>query len=168
MSGSVSDIFSEALPVVYGYVRRRCGSDDLAEDLTGRAFVRATAACSRGTVAEPSIPWLITIARNALIDHWRREAVRERIRGVVAEPVDYPGVRGPDPWNAVLDATRAEALLAELKPEHRAALTLRYLDDLPVAEVAEALGRSVHATESLLVRARAALRRHYENTGGAR
>lgn len=167
MSGSVSDIFSEALPVVYGYVRRRCGSDDLAEDLTSRAFVRATVACSRDAVVEPSIPWLITIARNALIDHWRREAVHERIRGV-AEPFDHAGIRGPDPWNAVLDATRAEALLAELKPEHRAALTLRYLDDLPVIEVADALGRSLHATESLLVRARAALRRHYENTGGAR
>ena len=42
------------------------------------------------------------------------------------------------------------------------ALTLRYLDGLPVPEVAAHLGRSVHATETLLVRARAALRRVYE------
>ena len=41
-------------------------------------------------------------------------------------------------------------------------LTLRYLDDLPVATVAELLGRSLHATEALLVRARAAFRRAYE------
>jgi RNA polymerase sigma-70 factor (ECF subfamily) len=40
-------------------------------------------------------------------------------------------------------------------------LTLRYLDGLPVAEVAEHLGRGLHATEALLQRARAALRRIY-------
>jgi RNA polymerase sigma-70 factor (ECF subfamily) len=41
-------------------------------------------------------------------------------------------------------------------------LTLRYLDGLSVAEVAGYLGRSVHATETLLMRAKAALRRIYE------
>jgi RNA polymerase sigma-70 factor (ECF subfamily) len=48
--------------------------------------------------------------------------------------------------------------LARLTPHHRAALVLRYLDGLPVAEVALLLDRSVHATESLLVRAKAAYR----------
>ena len=43
-------------------------------------------------------------------------------------------------------------------PHHRAALTLRYLDGLPVGEVATMLGRTVHATESLLIRAKAAYR----------
>ncbi|MGE5291624.1 MAG: sigma factor-like helix-turn-helix DNA-binding protein [Micromonosporaceae bacterium] len=38
---------------------------------------------------------------------------------------------------------------------------MRYLDGLPVADVAGHLGRSVHATETLLARARAALRRIY-------
>ncbi|MDQ6911220.1 MAG: RNA polymerase subunit sigma-24, partial [Actinomycetota bacterium] len=44
---------------------------------------------------------------------------------------------------------------------YRAALTLRYLDDLPVPRVAALLDRSVHATEAMLVRARAAFRRAY-------
>jgi RNA polymerase sigma-70 factor, ECF subfamily len=39
---------------------------------------------------------------------------------------------------------------------------LRYLDGLPVAEVGAHLGRSLHATETLLMRAKAALRRVYE------
>ena len=42
------------------------------------------------------------------------------------------------------------------------ALTLRYLDGLSVPEVADELDRTVHATEALLVRARAAFRRAYE------
>ena len=53
------------------------------------------------------------------------------------------------------------ASLNALPALQRAALGLRYLDDLPVPEVARLLGRSVHATESLLVRGREGLRRHY-------
>jgi RNA polymerase sigma-70 factor, ECF subfamily len=45
---------------------------------------------------------------------------------------------------------------------HRAALALRYLDGLPVPDVAAHLGRTRHATEALLVRARIAFRRLYE------
>jgi DNA-directed RNA polymerase specialized sigma24 family protein len=44
----------------------------------------------------------------------------------------------------------------------RAALTLRHLDGLSVPEVATVLGRTVHATEALLVRARNAFRASYE------
>ena len=49
-------------------------------------------------------------------------------------------------------------MLAELSAEHRSVLTLRYIDGLPVGEVAALLDRSVHATESLLTRAKAAFR----------
>ena len=52
-------------------------------------------------------------------------------------------------------------MLDRLGAHHRAALTLRYLDGLPVPEVARHLDRTVHATEALLVRARAAFRRIY-------
>ena len=71
-----------------------------------------------------------------------------------------------DPWDAHLDAVRARETLGELAPQHRAALTLRYLDDLSVPEVADHLQRSVHATEALLVRARTAFRRAYTSEEG--
>jgi RNA polymerase sigma-70 factor (ECF subfamily) len=67
-----------------------------------------------------------------------------------------------DPWDAHLDAARARQVLGGLTGHHRAALTLRYLDGLPVAEVADHLGRTLHATEALLVRARQAFRQAYE------
>ena len=70
-----------------------------------------------------------------------------------------------DPWDVELDALHARAVLGELAPQHRAVLTLRYLDDLPVAQVAELVGRSLHATEGLLVRARSAFRRAYTDAG---
>ena len=53
-------------------------------------------------------------------------------------------------------------MLDELGPHHRGALTLRYVDGLSVPEVATVLGRTVGATEALLMRAKAAFRTAYE------
>ena len=106
--------------------------------------------------------WLIAVARTKLVDHWRREE-RDRRRQTDLEA----GVElVEDPWDVQLDVTVANDVLALLGPHHRSALTLRYLDGLPVPEVAEVLDRTVHATEALLVRARAAFRRIYETEGG--
>ncbi len=60
------------------------------------------------------------------------------------------------------DRAHAHAVLAELGPHQRAALTLRYLDGLAVPDVAAHLGRTLHATEALLVRARHAFRTRYD------
>ena len=67
-----------------------------------------------------------------------------------------------------LDVLLAREVLGSLGPHHRAALTLRYLDGLPVGEVADHLGRTVHATEALLVRARSAFRQAYRRKEGPR
>ncbi len=52
-------------------------------------------------------------------------------------------------------------VLANLGPHHRVALTPKYLDGLTVPQMAEQLGRTEHATEALLVRARSAFRKSY-------
>ena len=50
--------------------------------------------------------------------------------------------------DTVFEPGRASTVVAEVNPMQRAALTLRYVADLPVPEVARVLGRSVHATET--------------------
>jgi RNA polymerase sigma-70 factor (ECF subfamily) len=153
-------LYDSALPHVYGYLLSRCGKAALAEDLTAETFLAAVDAVRRDDPPPVSTPWLVGVARHKLADHWRRRAREERHLSSVAADwdADYPD----DPWDAHLDAVRARETLACLSPPHQAALTLRYLDDLPVPEVADLLERSIHATEALLVRARSAFRRAYE------
>jgi RNA polymerase sigma-70 factor (ECF subfamily) len=154
-------IYRMALPQVYGYLLVRCGSVALAEDLTAETFMAAVAACRQASPPEVTVAWLVGVARHKLIDHWRRMA-RER-RQLAAVEADDEVMN--DPWEAWIDTEAAHAALARLSVQHRIALTLRYLDGLPVAEVAAHVERSVHATETLLVRARAALRRVYREAG---
>ena len=153
-------LYDRALPEVYGYLLARCGAVALAEDLTGETFLAAADAVRRASPPPLSTGWLIGVARHKLVDHWRRQEREQRgLRLLDGESVE-------DPWDAELDAIRAREVLAVLGPHHRAALTLRYLDGLPVPEVAAHLGRTVHATEALLVRARAAFRRAYDGEEG--
>jgi RNA polymerase sigma-70 factor, ECF subfamily len=155
-------LYDEALPQVYGYLLSRCRQRALAEDLTAETFLAAVDTARRdqpGRDQVISVPWLIGVARHKLVDHWRRQAREERSLALVpAEP--------EPPWeDCVLDAVTARAALDRLGPHHRLALTLRYLDGLPVPEVARLLDRTLHATEALLVRARAAFRRAYDVPG---
>jgi RNA polymerase sigma-70 factor, ECF subfamily len=160
--GGLLDLYDEALPQVYGYLLARCGDVALAEDLTAECFLAAVAAVRKPDPPPLNVAWLIGVARHKLVDHWR---AREREqRGLRSVRGGQPAAE--DPWDTQLDLIRARDALARLGPHHRAALTLRYLDGLTVPSVAAHLGRTVHATEALLVRARNAFRRVYTGEEG--
>jgi len=151
-------LYDEELPHVYGYLLSRCGGHvAVAQDLTTQTFLAAVQAVRQNRGAHLSRAWLTAVARNKLVDHWRRQAREERgLRTVAADQQSFH-----DPWDAQLDALLARTVLDRLSAHHRMVLTLRYLDDLPVPEVAVLIDRTLHATEALLVRARAAFRRAY-------
>jgi len=154
--GALLAMYDRAVPQVYGYLCARTSSPTVAEDLTGETFLAAVQAIKRGSVPDLTVAWLIGVARHKLVDHWRRQAREESgLRLLKEEEVEEDDV------DLRFDRAQARAVLAELGPHHRGALTLRYLDGLSVPEVADHLGRTVHATEALLVRARNAFRAAY-------
>jgi RNA polymerase sigma-70 factor (ECF subfamily) len=155
--GGLLDLYDEALPRVYGYLLARSGDVTVAEDLTADCFLAAVAAVRKPDPPPLNVAWLIGVARHKLVDHWR--VVERERRGLRAVQSEQPTT--DDPWDAQLDLIRARETLTRLAPHHRVALTLRYLDGLTVPAVAEQLGRTLHATEALLVRARQAFRRAY-------
>lgn len=159
--GGLLTLYESALPHVYGYLLSRCGRVALAEDLTAETFLAAADAALRDDAPPLSVAWAVGVARHKLVDHWRRQARDQRSLRAVADHA----APAEDPWDVQVDAVRARETLERLGPHHRAALTLRYLDDLSVPEVAALLDRTLHATEALLVRARAAFRRAYGEEG---
>jgi RNA polymerase sigma-70 factor (ECF subfamily) len=153
-------LYDRAVGEVYTYLVRRCDSPAVAEDLTSETFTAAVGRVQRHRVEALTVAWLIGIARHKLVDHWRRLEREQRSLALVeATDVD-------DRWDVTLSSIDALATLARLAPQHRLALTLRYLDGLPQLEVARHLRRSEGATEVLLVRARRAFRTAYEASHG--
>jgi len=149
--------YNDALPRVYGYLFRRCGGDEAdAKDLTQETFLGAVRALKSGVEVEEPMPWLMSIARRRLVDYYRRAEVRRR---------PYPLRQPTDPPDSMTNTAEPRLLCAleTIPPNYRLALVLRYVDDLPVADVAALIDKTPAAAESLLARARRALAEAYED-----
>ncbi len=155
-------LYDDAAPQVYRYLFRMCaGSATLAEDLTQETFLTALGRFGDGRGGEVSIPWLMVVARNKLLEHHRRVGREDRrLKLVFSRDTERPST-----VERTVSQAEAITLLQQLPPDQRIALALRYAEDLEVADVARAMGRSVRATESLLARARRTLRRRAEESG---
>ncbi len=158
LGATLLGLYDEAVPAVYGYLRRRVPTESVAQDLTSETFLAAVTSIRTGVTTHVSVAWLMGIARHKLLDHFRRVARDERNLHVVASAM----ADSDDPWAVTLRDDVTRSTLDELGVHHRSALTLRHIDGLSVPEVAHVLGRTVHATEALLVRARIAFRSTYE------
>jgi len=99
------------------------------------------------------------VARNRLIDVVRRRSRLETKLRLVG-----PGDDLDDEEGALTERLRVRDALRTLKVEYRLVLLLHYVDGLPVAELAEEMGLSVAAVESLVRRARCNLARELEKT----
>jgi RNA polymerase sigma-70 factor (ECF subfamily) len=158
-------LYNASLPQVYGFLLRRCGKD-AAEDLTQEVYVDLVRRVRGGDdIAGFTTGWLISVARSRLIDHLRAEQRRVRklsLAWSAAEPEERIGVMVQGGQDAAALGASTEQALEALTAGERTALVLHHLDGRSVAEVAESIGRSVRATESLLARARRKFRAAFE------
>lgn len=149
-TAQLRSVYRAHLPRIYGYLLYRLGGRrSVAEELTQEVFLAYVAAVRRGDQIDDPQGWLITVARNHYVGHLRKA---ERTPAAWMAPVETDDLAWSDAERAAME------MLEQLPPPQRAAMALRYIDDLPVAEVAELLGRSLAATESLLARARRTLK----------
>ncbi|MER7004507.1 SigE family RNA polymerase sigma factor [Dactylosporangium sp. NPDC000555] len=122
--------------------------EDLVQEVLARAFVR----WDRIT-ADPPEPYLRRMLVNAAISRWRLASNREV---AVAEPQDVPGLRDLGAEAAERDATWR--LIRALPPKQRAAVVLRYYEDLDDAAIAALLNCSRETVRSQVKRALDTLR----------
>lgn len=153
----LGQLYEREKATVFGFLLARCGARQVAEDLTAEVFINAARRFAEGRQDEVTTAWLITTARRRLIDHWRwREGERRRLDRVRRER------RVPDATDP--DDERVLRALDSLPDRQRIALTLRYLDEHSVTEIAETMDVSYRTVESLLGRARRGFSRAYEES----
>jgi RNA polymerase sigma-70 factor (ECF subfamily) len=143
-------------PTLFRYCRRLTGdlwdAEDLVQDTLMQGFAKL--ASVHHQVTHPRA-YVLRIASNLWIDRVRRSAAEGR--AVAREASDPPASSAPaDQGLDVRDA--GAVLLRELAPKERAALLLKEVFELSLAEIAEILGTSVGAVKSALHRGRSRLR----------
>jgi RNA polymerase sigma-70 factor (sigma-E family) len=145
-AGSFDDRFDELAGAAYRVAFRIVGQREEARDITQEALTRAYARWPR--VEGCAAAWVSRVSINLALDH-----VRRRRRA----PDPGPGV-GRDPSAHAGERADLVAALRRLPRRQRDVVVLRYLADLPEAEVAAALGFSVGSVKSHAHRGLAALR----------
>ena len=131
------DDFATFFEEYYGSVERTVamaiGDRARAEDLTQEAFVRSFRRWRVVSAMERPVTWVYVVALNAERKRWRRDAHTFGYD-------DRHDAIAPDPAAEVVTTIVVRDALARLAPRQRATVALRYLADLPIAEIAVVMG----------------------------
>jgi RNA polymerase sigma factor (sigma-70 family) len=152
-------IYKKHVGDVYRYALAVLRNPDDAEDVTQTTFMNAYRAFQRGERPETPKNWLIAIAHNVCRQRFRQASRRpnevEFVEEVAAAPDEV------EERYSVEDIQRA---LGQLAFNQRSALVMRELEGRSYAEIAGILGLTVGAVETLIFRARRALREQLEGS----
>jgi RNA polymerase sigma-70 factor (ECF subfamily) len=158
--------FETNFPRLYRFAVRRLGAEDAAEEVVQAALTRALQRIGSWRGEAALFTWLCTICRNEIADRRRRAASGPTLLA----PDDAPGVRAAlESLAADVDtpeeqlARRDLAALVHLTLDHLPGrygdlLEWKYIQGQTTAEMAQRLGASSKAVESMLARAREAFR----------
>jgi RNA polymerase sigma factor (sigma-70 family) len=149
-------VYDDQLENVYGFFAYRVPAVADAEELTQRTFERAFRAWDRFQPERgPARAWLLTIARNLLIDHYRATG-STRQQAIEEVPEEELGSELPNP-DLGIEPELASAL-AELLPREREVLALRFGGDLSGPQIATVTGLSLSNVQQILSRSLRRLR----------
>lgn len=155
--GLTEQVWRDLIGQLRAFVRRRIADRDRADDLVGEILLRIHQSVGTVDDRERLAHWVFRVARNAVIDEYRR-AGRERERLVPAAadvPADEPTLGAEDAADAVEELSRClRPLLGGLPPEQRRAVELIDLDRWPQARAARREGVSLSGMKSRVQRGR--------------
>jgi len=153
-------IYDENINPIYRFVLLRVNSKEAAEDLVSETFLKGWEAFRQaGAAIENPRAFLYKIAKNMVVDHYREKGrttvvSAEGRADELADPrVD---VAQSAAVNADMEAVRKA--IAGLNDDYQNAIIWRYLDEMPIKEIAGLLDRSEEATRVLIHRAMKELR----------
>jgi RNA polymerase sigma-70 factor (ECF subfamily) len=150
---SLEQIWRDYHSELLGFIRRRVGEADLAEDILQDVFVKAHSRL--GTLADANRiqSWLYQIARNTIIDYHRVRKSAEPLPDEIVQPEHNDDEEWQELGKCLL------SMIERLPEGYREAILLSEIDDLPLKEVAQRLNLSLPGAKSRVQRGRERLKR---------
>jgi RNA polymerase sigma-70 factor (ECF subfamily) len=151
-------LYRRYLDPIFRYVRVRVGNEQIAEDLTETIFLRAYENLSRYKErGKPFSAFLYQVARNLLVDYYRKQDKEVSLESAERVPKDLPTMD-----DQIIQDERLRDIycaLDGLPPDYQEVIRLRVMLGMPTSTVSTWMGRKEGATRVLLHRALQALRR---------
>ena len=140
--------------LVYGYVRARVSNDADAEDIVADAYLRAARSFSSFDSSRAKFStWVVTIARNCMVSHFRKVKPTSVLEDVSESTLATPGEQ-----DAVDDRDLALRLLAILDDSEREIVLLKYRDGLRNVDISRELNMNPSSVSTKLSNALAEMR----------
>lgn len=162
------EIYQAHVDRVYRYVASKVGRGMEAEDLSEQVFIKAIQSLhSFKWQDKPLLAWLLSIAHNLVVDHWRKRATQERFLAS-QNPGALETNNEDDPERLTERKLQMEDVrycMSRLTPAQREVISLRFAAELSLEETAQTMKRSVGAVKALQHSALLALRKALQEDG---
>jgi RNA polymerase sigma-70 factor (ECF subfamily) len=154
---TAEELYREHHQHIFRFIWSRVHDAQQAEDLTGEVFTRMVA--NLPNYRERSLPfraWLYRIARNLIIDHYRKESSSQTLEETITKHPDHKSTE--EKVEAVLTLEQVQQALEKIDSTQREVVELRFLAELSLNDVALVMNKSVLAIKALQHRGLASLR----------
>jgi RNA polymerase sigma-70 factor (ECF subfamily) len=138
---------------VYGYLLAKLKRREEADEVFQAVFLKFHRARAQYDPKYPLLQWLFVISRSVLMDHYRKQSRQVSLADDIDLNTLPEDLSQNTPSPALSDQETRENMLSQLKPDQKEVVTLRVLDDLSYAQIAEKLGRSQDSIRQTFSRA---------------
>lgn len=151
---SFDELYNLYLTPVYRYIFLKTGHKQTTEDICQIVFIKAYENINKLKSYEKPLAWFFTIARNAVIDHYRNRSNKETLE-FKPETLEIPSFFSPPEKEIDRNITikKLADALAQLPSDQNEVMVLKFLKDLNHREIAEILEKSPEAVRQLQCRA---------------
>jgi RNA polymerase sigma-70 factor (ECF subfamily) len=155
--GELYDIWAAK---VYRFIYTKIKNAHVAEDLTSEVFLKAWEKLHQYKPQKDAkfSTWLYTVARNTIVDHYRANKSSEISFEDLPETAD---LEGEEPYK---EAGELEQALSKLPPEYEKVLRLRFVEDYPIAKIAQLMRKKEDNIRAITSRALKKLREVLESS----
>lgn len=164
MQSEIASLLVENHRQFLQFLERRLGNRELAEDILQDAFVKSIEKADALRDEQSAVAWFYRMLRNAVIDHYRRAAVRTKALDSLASEMEGAAEPPPEIRDAICACVTR--LSEALKPEYADAIRRIDVDGVAVTSYASEAGISPGNAGVRVFRAREALRKQVKASCG--
>ena len=154
-------LYDHYMPMIYRFILVKVGIREEAEDLTHQTFLKAWQNVT-SAYSEKGLPfgsWLYRIAKNTVIDSYRRQKTTYSLEDNETNEALISRPRFAEDLDLADNIKHAMSAISTLKPEEQQVIMMRFIEDIPIKNVARSLEKSEGAIKLIQYRAMAKLRK---------
>jgi RNA polymerase sigma-70 factor (ECF subfamily) len=162
-SEAVVELYTTYADRIYSLVFNQVDRNrDAAQDIVQETFLAASKSARKFNGRSKVYTWLYSIAHRKVADFYRRKKREARYQTESSDGHIDPGSGGEPLVTEIMEAEEKnrfiQGTLSSLPLHYKEVLILKYVEEMPVAEISQVMGRSPKSVEGLLTRARRELR----------